>query len=99
MKHTWSTQDEVGVSNVLDATLESPDTHTLQYITTGSPSSATLRLEGSIDNVNWFDLSGTQNCASSGMFHVVNKIVLYLRVNLLSLSGGTDPTVTCTYLG
>lgn len=99
MRHTWLAQSATGITDAYDVTLESPDKHTLQFITTGAPASATLRLEGSIDNTNWFDLSGTQNCSSSGMFHVVNKPVLFVRVNLLTLVGGTDPTVQCTYLG
>ncbi len=99
MKYEWPSQSTTGVTETYDVTLESPDKHTLQFITTGTPASATLCLEGSIDGTNWFDLSGTQSCAASGMFHVVNKPVLFVRVNLLTLVGGTAPTVTSTYLG
>ncbi len=99
MRYVWPVQSTTGVTAAYDVTLESPDKHTLQFITTGTPAAATLRLEGSIDGVNWFDLSGSQSCVSSGMFHVVNKPILYVRVNLLTLVGGTAPTVTSTYLG
>lgn len=73
--------------------------HTVQVTVTGSPSACTVRLEGSLDNVNFFDLSGSQTCTSSTMFHVDGKPVSYVRANLLTLSGGTSPSVAVAYKG
>lgn len=68
--------------------------HTVQVVVTGGPSACTVRLEGSLDNSNWFDVSGTQTCTSSVMFHVDGKPLTYTRVNLLSWSGGTNAVIT-----
>lgn len=72
---------------------------TFQVVTTGGPATCTLNVQGSLDNINWFDLSGNQTCTSSLMFHVVNKPVQYVRINLSALTGGTSPTVTTTVFG
>lgn len=73
--------------------------HTLQIIVTGGPSGCTVNLDGSLDGVNWFDLSGAQTCTSNTMFHVVSKPVAYVRGDLTALTGGTAPTVTISYEG
>lgn len=75
------------------------DVHTVQAVLTGSPSGCTLHLEGSLDASHWLDLSGDQTCTSNLMFHVVNRAVASVRVNLTALSGGTSPTVAISYLG
>ena len=75
------------------------DKHSVMAIVTGSPSGGVCNLDGSLDGINWFDISGNQTITSSAMFHVVNKPVMYIRVNLSTLSGGPGPTVTFWYLG
>jgi hypothetical protein len=73
--------------------------HTAQVVTTGSPTGAEIALEGSLDGTNWFDLSGSQTVTSTTMFHVVNRLVKFIRFNLTTLTGGSSPTVQPTYLG
>ncbi len=68
--------------------------HTVQVVVSGSPSACTVRLEGSLDNNNWFDVSGTQTCTSNLMFHVDGKPLTYTRVNLLTWTGGTNAVIT-----
>lgn len=68
--------------------------HTLQVVVTGGPSGCTVRLEGSLDGTNWFDLSGSQTCTSNAMFHVDGKPVAYVRANLLTWTGGTNAVIT-----
>jgi len=68
--------------------------HTVQVIVSGSPSACTVRLEGSLDNSNWFDVSGTQTCTSNLMFHVDGKPLTYTHVNLLTWTGGTNAVIT-----
>ena len=68
--------------------------HTVQVVPSGSPSGCDVRLEGSLDNSNWFDLSGTQTCTSAVMFHVDGKPATYVRVNLLTWTGGTSAAIT-----
>lgn len=67
---------------------------TWQAAPTGTVSTITCNLEGSIDNVNWYVLdqiedSDTQWAGSTGeMRHVVNKGLLYIRTRLVSITGG-----------
>jgi hypothetical protein len=68
--------------------------HTVAVVVSGSPSACTVRLEGSLDKNNWFDLSGTQTCTSNVMFHVDGKPATYVRANLLTWTGGTNAVIT-----
>lgn len=89
----------LGATGTTSAANADANYHTVQAVPSGSPSGCTLRLEGSLDNSNWFDLSGSQTCTSAVMFHVDGKPATYVRVNLTALSGGTSPTVQITYKG
>lgn len=73
--------------------------HTVMVTVSGAPTTCTVNLDGSLDGVHWFDLSGPQNAASNTMFHVVDKPVIYVRGNLSALSGGTSPSVSISYTG
>jgi hypothetical protein len=75
------------------------DKYTVAVTTTGSPSGCAMQIEGSLDNTNFFNLSGSQICTSNLMFHITEKPILYLRTNVTTLSGGTSPTVTVSLLG
>jgi hypothetical protein len=94
---TWDALSSTGVTAAL-ATAGN-DKHTVAAVVTGSPAACTVRLEGSVDGTNYFDLSGAQTCTSTTMFHVVDRVVVFVRVRVVTLSGGTAPTVTPTYLG
>ncbi len=78
--------------------------HTIQVIVTGTPSGVTVDLEGSLDDTTFFQLathafSGGEITAQKAMFHVENKVIKNVRLNLTALSGGTAPTVTAIYEG
>lgn len=73
--------------------------HTVMVTVSGAPSACTVNLDGSLDGVHWFDLSGPQSAAANTMFHIVDKPVVYVRGNLSALSGGTSPGVTISYAG
>jgi len=79
--------------------------HTLQVTVAGSPSTCTVELDGTLDDVvltaspNWQNLSGSQTCTSSTAFSVVDRPVTGIRGNLTALSGGSSPTVTLKYVG
>lgn len=60
--------------------------HTWQVAITGSPTAITVALEGSIDNSSWFQLDNSTSTTGE-MRHVVNKPVLYVRENLIALTG------------
>jgi hypothetical protein len=68
--------------------------HTVAVVVSGSPGACSVRLEGSLDNSNWFDVSGSQTCTSSTMFHVDGKPLHYIRMNLLTWTGGTNAVLT-----
>jgi alkylated DNA repair dioxygenase AlkB len=69
---------------------------------TAVATSVTLDLEGSLDDSNWFTLASHvftagEITAEQAMFHVADKPVTFARLNLSTLGGGTDPTVTAWY--
>ena len=81
-----------------------PGKHTIQCAMGGDvvATAVTVDLEGSLDNSTWFSLAShaftaAEITATSAMFHVVNKAVRYVRLNLTTLTGGTNPTVTGKY--
>ena len=66
--------------------------HSLIVEVTGSPDACTVHLEGTIDGVNWFGVA--QVTISSLITNVGNFPVMGTRANLVSLSGGSSPTVS-----
>jgi len=68
----------------------------VQVVHTGSPSTVTLTLEGSLDGVNWFTLAtwSSGSLSSGAIVWAADKPVSQVRANLGTLSGGTSPTVT-----
>lgn len=60
--------------------------HTVQVVVV-SPAACTIRLEGSLDNKTWVNLSGDQSCLASSMWHVADRLVTYARVVLSAYSG------------
>ena len=96
---SWTAQTTTGATDTANVAKVSPSVHTLALTVTGSPAGCTYRLEGSLDGTTFFDLSGAQTCTSSTMFHVVQKKVTYVRGFLITLSGGSSPTVALAYVG
>lgn len=97
---SWATMTASGTTTAFDVRQLSPSQHSMQAIETGGPSGCSVQLEGSLDNVNWFNLSGAQSCtAASIFFSVVQRPADFVRGNVTTLSGGTSPTITLSYLG
>lgn len=84
---------------------------TLVTTVTGSPSSVNVNLEGSHDNVNWFGIVSSTSIGSQVVLSTevtsgqpvgstpdatYKPHARYVRAHLVSLSGGTSPTVTAT---
>lgn len=99
MAVSWPALAAVGATGSASVQALAPAQHTVQVTVTGSPTACTVRLEGSLDGVTYFDLSGSQACTANVMFHVVQRPVLWVRVYLVTLAGGTSPTVAARYLG
>ncbi len=79
--------------------------HTVQATMGGTvvATAVTIALEGSVDGITWFSLashafSGAEISAEQAMFHVADKTVPFIRLNLTALTGGTAPTVTAWYV-
>lgn len=68
---------------------------TWQTVTTGSPASVSVTLEGSLDGTNWVTLD-TSTSTGGEIRGVSGKPVAFLRADVGTLSGGTNPTVAVT---
>ena len=78
--------------------------HTVQATMGGTvvATAVTITLEGSIDGESWFTLathafSGAEISAEKAMFHVADKTVSNIRLNLTVLTGGTAPSISAWY--
>jgi len=83
-----------------------PGTHAVHGVMGGTvvATAVTLDLEGSLDGVKWVQLvqrifSAGEITAENALFFVVDKPVAFVRGNLVTLTGGTAPTVTMFYEG
>jgi len=61
---------------------------------TGSPSTVTVQLEGSHDDVNWFAVGSPTITTAPSYTNFTDLAFRYVRANLVTLSGGSAPTVT-----
>ena len=74
--------------------------HTMVVSSTGSPSSVSVILEGSHDGSVWVQLGTAVGAGPSVRTvpgdGVLEHLVRFVRANLVTLSGGSSPTVTAT---
>lgn len=75
---------------------EAPVDHAIQVVVTGSPTTISVTVQGSLDGANWVNLGSAITAA--GLTFIADSPVLYLRTVLGTLTGGTNPTVTVTVL-
>lgn len=92
-----------GASPTWDVRMK-PRHHTVEIEITGAPTAVTVSLEGSLSKNGFESLadhifSAEELTNQRAMFHVVDKTVRAVRLNLLLLTGGTAPTVTAFYEG
>lgn len=75
-------------------------TLSMQVSFTGTPTSVTVQLLGSIDLTNYYALTTFSDGASGDIVWTIGAIpVLAVKANLVLLSGGTAPTVTAVIAG
>jgi hypothetical protein len=76
-------------------------THTTQLIVTGTPTTCTGRLQGSNDGgTTWFNITAADiTCTSSIVSSTTGVSAYAVRFTLLTLTGGTSPTITAHYSG
>lgn len=97
---TFVTQTAVGATATSGLMRGVPIAHTAELIVTGAPATCTYRLQGSRDGVTWFNLSAADLvCTASTVGFENGKPAVTVRGNLLTLTGGTTPSVTLKYIG
>jgi len=64
--------------------------------TTGSPTTVTVVLEGSHDGTNWYQIGNPAITLSTPHQLITGYVFRYVRANLITLTGGSSPTVTAT---
>ncbi|KJU82038.1 secreted protein [Candidatus Magnetobacterium bavaricum] len=82
-------------------------TWTCDVTTTGNPTAVTVRMDGNQTGDMLFDpvgmadvtLTPAQLAARRGTFSMTDMPVRYIRANLVTLTGGTSPTVTVVCTG
>lgn len=100
--YAWTTPTGTGqLGNylilTLNATTPPPANYSIDWSLSGTaPVACTFRVEGSFDNVNWFGLDttspATTSCTTSNMESLAYKPVNYLRINIVSWTGGDGTT-------
>ena len=85
------------------ATHSGPSNHSVQVVITGAPTAVTVDLEISLDGSIWVSaashvMSAGELTATQALFHVVDKPSWNVRVNVVTLTAGTAPTVTVVYM-
>lgn len=96
VKHDFDAMTTTGSTEVINV---QPGRSAVTYHTIevdANAATCTYKVEGTVSNVNWFDISGTQSCTSDAMIHIVNRAVVNLRITVATFSG-TD--VKFYYLG
>jgi hypothetical protein len=64
---------------------------------TGGPATVSVQLQGSLDGTNWFSIGAANTGTATnvaGPLGTANQAFAYVRANLGTLTGGTNPTVT-----
>lgn len=94
-----------GAGAKFNVTSDNGSTHSVQVGMGGTlvATAVTVDLEGSLDGLKWFQLAqhiltAGEITAESALFHVVNTPVNFVRANLITLTGGTAPTVTVNHI-
>lgn len=77
--------------------------HTIAVTVVDINTNVVLRVEGSLDGTNWFNLSDLNQdttITENGTYGFMATGMLYkIRVNFVSESGGTAATISAAYLG
>jgi hypothetical protein len=98
---TFTAQTAVGATSA-SGTLKNgiAINHTAELVVTGAPATCTYRLQGSRDGSTWFDISASAiTCTTTTVAFEANKPAVQIRGNLVTLTGGTAPTITLKYIG
>lgn len=97
--NSFTAQTGTGATTSLSAPMSVLTNHSIQLVVTGGPATCTYRLQGSNDGgTTWFNISASDiTCTSSTQSYETSKPARAVRGNLLTLTGGTSPTITLHY--
>lgn len=97
---TFTAQTATGATATSGLMRGIPVYHTIELIVTGGPAACTYRLQGTRDGTTWYNISAADiTCTATTVAFETGKPAVSVRGNLLTLSGGTSPTVTLKYVG
>ena len=106
--HNATTSTVIQLSGISANTYKvtNAESHTIQASfveNNGNITALTVDLDGSLDDVTFFTLasevfSASQITAKAAMFHVVNKTVRYVRINVSAITDTGDGTSTVNVL-
>lgn len=97
---TFTAQTATGTTATSGLMRGIPVAHTIELVVTGGPTGCTYRLQGSRDGTTWFNISAADiTCTTSTVAFENGKPAVSVRGNLLTLTGGTTPSVTLKYIG
>jgi hypothetical protein len=101
VRNSFTAQTATGATSAFVADAGVLNVHNSQLIVTGGPAGCTYRLQGSNDGgTTWYNISASDiTCTSTTNSVTVDVPAPRIRGNLLTLSGGTAPTVTLHYAG
>lgn len=77
--------------------------HTIVAVVANINTSLVLRVEGTIDGTNWFNLSDTNTdttITANGVYgFMATGAIQGIRMNFVSETGGSSATIDCSYYG
>lgn len=85
-------------SFVLNGRREAFNAFTVGVVTTGAPTSYSVQVQGSLDNVTWVNVGAAITADGFYAVTVANQFFTFLRANITSVVGGTNPTITMPWV-
>ena len=90
--------DAVGVGPIYHGN-DTPKQITWEILLSGTPTTLTANLEGSLDLVNWYQLDTTSTVQPAQARSVVLKPFRYYRVNVTAVTGAAGTLIGRIFIG
>lgn len=74
--------------------------HTIQYKVANKDTNVVVKIQGSLDNTNWFDCTNETTQTANGTYYLsFTGALRYIRFTFVSETGGTAATINAVYFG